>query len=45
MKSPADGKDAAPVADGDKKEGEEKKAPDQKKNNQLIIVKIPRVRS
>ena len=27
----ADGKDAAPVADGDKKEGEEKKAPEEKK--------------
>ena len=27
----ADGKDAAPVADGDKKDGEEKKAPEEKK--------------
>ena len=27
----ADGKDAAPAADGDKKEGEEKKAPEEKK--------------
>ena len=26
-----DGKDAAPTADGDKKEGEEKKAPEDKK--------------
>jgi large subunit ribosomal protein L25 len=29
--APADGKDAAPAADGDKKEGEEKKAPEEKK--------------
>ena len=29
--TPADGKDAAPAADGDKKEGEEKKAPEDKK--------------
>ena len=27
----ADGKDAVPAADGDKKEGEEKKAPEEKK--------------
>jgi large subunit ribosomal protein L25 len=26
-----DGKDATPAADGDKKEGEEKKAPEEKK--------------
>ena len=31
MKSAVDGKDAAPAADGDKKEGEEKKAPEEKK--------------
>tara|TARA_B100000780_G_scaffold214259_1_gene153777 strand:- start:22 stop:720 length:699 start_codon:yes stop_codon:yes gene_type:complete len=29
--APADGKDAAPAADGDKKEAEEKKAPEEKK--------------
>jgi large subunit ribosomal protein L25 len=29
--APADGKEAAPAADGDKKEGEEKKAPEEKK--------------
>ena len=29
--TPADGKDAAPASDGDKKEGEEKKAPEEKK--------------
>ena len=29
--APAEGKDAAPAADGDKKEGEEKKAPEEKK--------------
>jgi len=29
--APTDGKDAAPVTDGDKKEGEEKKAPEEKK--------------
>ena len=29
--APADGKDAAPAADGDKKEGEEKKSPEEKK--------------
>ena len=29
--TPADGKDAAPATDGDKKEGEEKKAPEEKK--------------
>ena len=27
----ADGKDVAPAADGDKKEGEEKKSPEEKK--------------
>ena len=29
--TPADGKEAAPVTDGDKKEDEEKKAPEEKK--------------
>ena len=37
-----DGKEAAaPAAEGDKKDGDEKK-PLKKKNNQLIVVKIPR---
>ena len=31
MKQQTDGKDATPAADGDKKEVEEKKAPDEKK--------------
>ena len=44
--TPADGKEAAPVTDGDKKENDEKKIPEKKllkkKNNQIIKVKIPK---